>query len=243
MCRLLFPLQCWRRCLRCCCCRCCYRRYCCCHRLRSVLRRRMFLRVVCWRVHLRRRCRCCHCCCLNHCISTKSFDHKFNRHTVVLASKKHVLDISQSGNVVECVLHVHGLGDRRHGHDGSENLRRPHVVQMKPTKSILSNFKAMKHRVEGSGMRACFGRRENPRGIEGIVQLGWVSTRRDGSSRARGDATRRLRKQGITNTPPSDKTSDWRKGEREKRREFEAAIKRLMVLLNGGCERRAGLAG
>jgi hypothetical protein len=79
------------------------------------------------------------------------------------------------------MLHVHGLGDRRHGHDGSENLRRPHVVQMMPTKSILSNFKAMKHRVEGSGIRACFGRRENPRGIEGIVQLGWVSTRRDGA--------------------------------------------------------------
>lgn len=142
MCRLLFPLRCWRRCHRCCCCRCYRCCHCCYRRLRSVSRQ-MFVRAVCWRVRLRWRCRCCHrCCCLNHGISTYSNRSRNTTRTVVLASKKHILDIGQSMDVVECVLHVHGMRNRRHGHDGSEDLRRPHLVQMMPTKSVLSNFKA-----------------------------------------------------------------------------------------------------
>jgi hypothetical protein len=61
-------------------------------------------------------------------------------HTVILASKKHVLDISQAMNVVECMLHVHGMRNRRHGHDGSEDLRRPHLVQTMLTTSLVTSF-------------------------------------------------------------------------------------------------------
>jgi len=45
---------------------------------------------------------------------------------VVLSSEEHVLDVAQAVDVVESV--GHGDRDGRHGQDGTEKLRGPHVV-------------------------------------------------------------------------------------------------------------------
>ena len=64
--------------------------------------------------------------------------------TVVLTSHEDVLDISQPIDVVERMLDVHGMRNRRHGHHGSEELRRPHLVRRMPKTSLLWSFEAPK---------------------------------------------------------------------------------------------------
>lgn len=105
-------------------------------------------------------------------------------------------------NVVECMLYVHGMRNRRHGHDGSEDLRRPHLVQTMATTSLVANFgsnEAPEITCAGKG-KARFAGGIVPRGIDGdcATLAGWVVCQQSGTgdSERRRD-TRIMRKAGY----------------------------------------------